>query len=64
MIFCALATLGGTERQMASHAVGKLKVGNSKETIVSAMIHALPHVGFPRVLNALNAIKEVKVDAN
>ena len=29
MIFCALATLGGTERQMASHAVGNLKAGNS-----------------------------------
>jgi 4-carboxymuconolactone decarboxylase len=64
MIFCALATLGGTERQMASHAVGNLKVGNSKETMVSAMIQALPHVGFPRVLNALIAIKEAKVDAN
>ena len=64
MIFCALAVLGGTERQMASHAVGNLKVGNSKETMVSAMIQALPHVGFPRVLNALNAIKEAKVDAN
>jgi hypothetical protein len=28
------------------------------------MIQALPHVGFPRVLNALNAIKAAKVDAN
>ena len=64
MIFCALATLGGTERQMASHAAGNLKVGNSKETLVSAMVHALPHVGFPRVLNALYAIKDARVDAN
>jgi hypothetical protein len=31
--------LGGTERQMASHAVGNLKVGNSKETLLSAMVH-------------------------
>jgi 4-carboxymuconolactone decarboxylase len=37
-IFCALATLGGTERQMASHAVGNMKVGNSKETLLSAMV--------------------------
>jgi 4-carboxymuconolactone decarboxylase len=64
MIFCALAVLGGTERQMASHAVGNLKVGNSKETMASAMVQALPHVGFPRVLNALYAIKEAKVDVN
>jgi 4-carboxymuconolactone decarboxylase len=64
MIFCALAALGGTERQMTSHAVGNLKVGNSKETLVSAMIQALPHLGFPRVLNALYAIRDAKVDAN
>jgi 4-carboxymuconolactone decarboxylase len=64
MIFSALATLGGTERQMASHAVGNLKVGNSKETLASAMVQALPYIGFPRVLNALYAIKEAKVDAN
>ena len=46
MIFCALATLGGTERQMASHAVGNLKVGNSKETMASAMVQALALCGF------------------
>jgi 4-carboxymuconolactone decarboxylase len=49
---------------MASHAVGNLKVGNSKETLASAMVQALPYIGFPRVLNALYAIKEAKVDAN
>ena len=49
---------------MASHAVGNLKVGNSKETLVSAMVQALPYVGFPRVLNALYAIQEAKLDAN
>jgi 4-carboxymuconolactone decarboxylase len=64
MIFCALATLGGTDRQLASHAEGNLKVGNSIETMASAMVQALPHVGFPRVLNALYAIKDVKVGAN
>jgi 4-carboxymuconolactone decarboxylase len=64
MIFCALATLGGTDRQLASHAEGNLKVGNSIETMASAMVHTLPHIGFPRVLNALYAIKDVKVDAN
>jgi 4-carboxymuconolactone decarboxylase len=61
IIFCALATLGGTERQMASHAVGNLKVGNSKETLISAMVHAYPYIGFPRISNAINVIKEAKV---
>ena len=62
LIFCALATLGGTERQMASHAVGNLKVGNSKETLLSAMIHSYPYIGFPRVANAISVIKEAKVE--
>jgi 4-carboxymuconolactone decarboxylase len=62
MIFCALTTLGGTERQMASHAAGNLKVGNNKETLVSAMIHLYPYIGFPRISNAINIIKEAKAD--
>jgi 4-carboxymuconolactone decarboxylase len=60
IIFCALATLGGTERQMASHAIGNLKAGNSKETLISAMVQCYPYIGFPRISNAINVIKEVK----
>ena len=60
-IFCALAALGGTERQMASHAVGNLKVGNSKERLLSAMVHCFPYMGFPRVSNAINVIKEAEI---
>ena len=62
MIFCALATLGGTERQMASHAVGNLKAGNSKETLLAAMVQLYPYVGFPRISNAINILKDAKVD--
>ena len=47
MIFCALATLGGTDRQMGSHAVGNMKVGNDKETLISAMVQCYPYIGFP-----------------
>jgi 4-carboxymuconolactone decarboxylase len=61
-IFCALATLGGTERQMASHAVGNLKVGNTKETLISAMVQCYPYIGFPRISNAINVIKEAKAE--
>jgi 4-carboxymuconolactone decarboxylase len=62
IIFCALATLGGTERQMASHAVGNLKVGNSKETLIAAMVQCYPYIGFPRISNAINVIKEAKIE--
>jgi len=62
LIFCGLATLGGTDRQMASHAAGNLKAGNSKETLLSAMVHCYPYIGFPRVSNAISIIKEAKVE--
>jgi 4-carboxymuconolactone decarboxylase len=62
LVFCVLATLGGTERQMASHGIGNLKVGNSKETLLSAMVHSYPYFGFPRFSNAINVIKEAKVE--
>ncbi len=62
IIYCALATLGGTERQMVSHAVGNLKVGNSKETLISAMIQCYPYIGFPRISNAINVLKDAKIE--
>ena len=62
MIFCALATLGGTERQMASHAIGNLKVGNNIETLLSAMVQCYPYIGFPRIANAIFVIKEAKLE--
>lgn len=63
LIFCTLATLGGTERQMASHAAGNLKAGNNKETLISAMIHCYPYIGFPRISNAINVIREAKIES-
>ena len=62
MIFCALATLGGTDRQLGSHAVGNMKVGNDKETLISAMVQCYPYIGFPRIANAIYAIKEAKIE--
>jgi 4-carboxymuconolactone decarboxylase len=62
MIFCALATLGGTDRQMGSHAIGNMKVGNDKETLLSALVQLYPYIGFPRIANAIYAIKEAKIE--
>ena len=62
MIFCALATLGGTDRQMGSHAVGNMKVGNDRETLFAALVQLYPYIGFPRIANAIYAIKEVKIE--
>lgn len=62
MIFCAMASLGGTDRQMASHAVGNMKVGNDKETLLSALVQLYPYIGFPRIANAIYAIKDAKIE--
>ena len=61
MIFCALATLGA-DKQLASHAIGNMKVGNDKETLLSAMVQCYPYIGFPRIANAIYAIKEAKIE--
>ena len=64
VIFCALATLGGTERQLASHAVGNMKVGNDRETLLAALVQLYPYIGFPRIANAIYAMKDAKIEEN
>jgi 4-carboxymuconolactone decarboxylase len=59
LILCVLSALGGTDLQIKSHATGNLKVGNSRETLISAITFCLPFIGFPRTLNAINIVKEV-----
>lgn len=60
--FCALASLGGTDRQMGSHAIGNMKVGNDKETLLAALVQLYPYIGFPRIANAIYAIKDSKIE--
>jgi 4-carboxymuconolactone decarboxylase len=59
LILCVLCALGGTDLQIKSHTTGNLKVGNSRETVISAITFCLPFIGFPRTLNAINIVKEV-----
>ncbi len=63
MIFCALTTLGA-DKQLGSHAIGNMKVGNDKETLLSALIQLYPYIGFPRIANAIYAIKDAKVETD
>lgn len=58
LIFCALVSLGGVEYSIGSHAMGNLKVGNSKEVLIAAIIQCVPYIGFPKALNALRIIKD------
>ena len=58
LVLAILQTTGNTET-LKSHIKGNLKVGNSKETIASAIIQCLPYVGFPDTIKSLKLLKNV-----
>lgn len=49
----------GLDPQLRLHVNIALTIGLTPTEIVSAIIHLLPYIGFPRVLNALNVAKEI-----
>lgn len=57
-----LAAMGGTQVQVKSHVFGALEVGNTKEEIVCALVHASGYMGIPRLFNALNACRDLLSD--
>lgn len=57
----SLLTAGGCEPQLRVHLNGALNVGVPPQKIVEALIHCVPYVGFPQVLNAVSTAKEVFV---
>lgn len=56
---CAITTLGGADSQVKSHIQANVNVGNSKETIITAITQCMPYIGFPRTLNALSCVNEI-----
>lgn len=59
LTLCVLSALGGCEGQVKAHILGNLRVGNDKGTLIAAITHCLPYMGFPRTLNALGSINEL-----
>ena len=59
LTLCIVSALGGCESQVKAHVQGNKNVGNDKETIIAAITHCLPYMGFPRTLNALACINEI-----
>jgi 4-carboxymuconolactone decarboxylase len=58
LILCALATLG-LEPQLRPHVTGAIKAGNSRDTVLAALIHCFPYIGFPNAMNAIRVVREV-----
>ncbi|MCZ4278241.1 carboxymuconolactone decarboxylase family protein [Rhodococcoides yunnanense] len=52
----------GTEPQLKLHINTGFNVGLTQEKIVGALIHCIPYVGFPRVLNAMTLLKAVMAE--
>lgn len=59
LTLCIIITLGGAGIQVNAHVQGNKNVGNDKETLITAITHCLPYIGFPRTLNALACVNEI-----
>lgn len=55
----ALLTQGDTADQLKVHLNGCLNVGLTQTEIIETMIHCIPYIGFPKVLNAITVAKSV-----
>lgn len=59
LTFAIVSALGGCDAQVRAHVQGNASVGNSKQTLIDALAHMLPYIGFPRTLNALACVNAV-----
>lgn len=55
----SLLTAGGCEPQLEVHINGALNVGISPEKVIETFLQCIPYTGFPKVLNAVFAVKKV-----
>lgn len=51
-----LTANGGCESQIGAHTNGNLTIGNTREQMLAATLLCVPYNGYPRTLNAMNAI--------
>lgn len=57
--FILLLSLGCVPKQLKSHIQGNLNLGRTRKELIDAASECIPYVGYPKVLNALEAIDEV-----
>ena len=62
LLSLVVLTALGAEKQLKAHIIGSMKAGNSKETLLAAMVQAMPYIGLPNALTAINLIKEADID--
>lgn len=62
LLSLVILTALGAEKQLKAHVVGALKAGNDKETLLAAMVQAVPYVGLVNAMTTVNLIKEADID--
>ena len=62
LLSLVILTALGAEKQLSAHVIGALKAGNDKETLLAAMVQAIPYIGLANAMTAINLIKEADVD--
>lgn len=60
LVLCVLLAIGA-DYQIASHARGSINAGNSIDTVMAAIIHCIPYIGFPYGLNALAIVQDLEI---
>lgn len=60
LTFIMIVSLGGAEPQAASHASANISIGNSKDMLIEAVTQCIPYIGYPRTLNAIAIINNIK----
>lgn len=55
----ALVCLGDTADQLRFHYRSAMRNGFTQELVVELLIHCMPYVGIPRVMNALRILSDV-----
>ncbi len=62
LLSLVILTALGAEKQLSAHVIGALKAGNDKETLLAAMVQAIPYVGLANAMTTINLIKVSDVD--
>lgn len=55
-----LISLGCCFQQVSSHIIGNINVNNNKEFLIECITLLIPYIGYPKCLNALNLLNEIK----
>ena len=60
LTFSMLISLGGCEPQAKGHVAAHANVGNDRAVLLDVITQLLPFVGYPRTLDALRVLNEVR----